>query len=84
MKLITALLVSFLAVASANPVVDKAARDTVVPRMCEIVPFLSCQGGINQESQCENLGFTCQASGTPPIISDTTCAAQCVCEVPCP
>ncbi|KAJ7112228.1 hypothetical protein C8R44DRAFT_882618 [Mycena epipterygia] len=89
MKFITAFLVSFLAVAVATPLGDNAARDVGVdaraPQLhCDIVPFLKCQGGITQQSECQSFGFQCSATGSVPIISDTTCASQCVCDVPCP
>ncbi|KAJ7096795.1 hypothetical protein C8R44DRAFT_949591 [Mycena epipterygia] len=84
MNLITALLVSFLAVAAANPVVDPAARAvavdarSVLPRNCETVPTLICTGGFNQEIACTDIPFGCSATGVPPVTSDATCAADCI------
>ncbi|KAJ6521223.1 hypothetical protein B0H19DRAFT_1385376 [Mycena capillaripes] len=84
-NLITALLVSFAAVALAKPVVDGAAREASVEwRSCQTVPFLVCSGSVDQEFACANLGFNCPGNGLSPVISDPTCAAQCVCEIPCP
>ncbi|KAJ7112370.1 hypothetical protein C8R44DRAFT_742049 [Mycena epipterygia] len=83
MKFISALFVSFFAVAAANPVVDKAARQVgVLPSgggsgaHCDIAPFLVCDGGLEQESDCEMIPYQCQATGVPPITTDSTCAAQ--------
>ncbi|KAJ7112226.1 hypothetical protein C8R44DRAFT_882616 [Mycena epipterygia] len=89
MKFTTVFLVSFLTVAFATPLGDNAARDVDVearaPQIhCDALPFLACEGGIDQQIECQNLGFQCSATGSVPIISDTTCASQCVCDVPCP
>ncbi|KAJ7112206.1 hypothetical protein C8R44DRAFT_251102 [Mycena epipterygia] len=89
MKFITAFLVSFLAVAVATPVGDNAAREVGVearaPQIhCEIIPFLTCKGGIDQQSECQSFGFQCSATGKHPVISNYTCARECVCNVPCP
>ncbi|KAJ6564052.1 hypothetical protein B0H19DRAFT_1258560 [Mycena capillaripes] len=81
MNLMAALLVSFAAVVVANPV---PAEDFAVARNCQSLPFLICTGGINQEIACTDLGFQCPTSGLSPVISDATCEAQCVCDVPCP
>ncbi|KAJ7899685.1 hypothetical protein B0H13DRAFT_2336941 [Mycena leptocephala] len=87
MNLLTALLASFLAVAAANPVGDIAAREVALEARatlhCDLLPFLICEGGLDQEIACE-LPFQCPGNGLHPIISNATCAAQCVCEIPCP
>ncbi|KAJ7622071.1 hypothetical protein FB45DRAFT_926928, partial [Roridomyces roridus] len=77
MQLLTMLIASFVALAAANPVASN-------PRSCLIVPFLSCEGGIDQQLACQALPWSCPANGATPVISDETCAAQCVCEIPCP
>ncbi|KAJ7482641.1 hypothetical protein FB451DRAFT_1235784 [Mycena latifolia] len=82
MNILTALLASFFAVAAANPVHDVAAREAAALH-CLIAPFLSCEGGIDQQFACGNT-WQCPGKGLPPIIANATCAAQCVCEIPCP
>ncbi|KAF8202659.1 hypothetical protein K438DRAFT_2015253 [Mycena galopus ATCC 62051] len=77
-----ATLVSFLAVAAATPVADMAARTPQVH--CHIVPFLRCEGGIDQQIACQSEDWTCKANGVPPIMYNATCVAQCVCDIPCP
>ncbi|KAJ7458067.1 hypothetical protein FB451DRAFT_1182821 [Mycena latifolia] len=62
MNLLTTLLASFLAVAAAN-------------LHCEIVPFLSCKGGIDQQIACGD-AWECPGNGLRPIISNATCAAH--------
>ncbi|KAJ7466424.1 hypothetical protein FB451DRAFT_1178577 [Mycena latifolia] len=71
MNFLTALLASFLAVAAANPVGDVAAR---VP--CLTLPFLLCDGGIDQDIACGDDAWKCPGNGLHPIISNATCAAQ--------
>ncbi|KAJ7478336.1 hypothetical protein FB451DRAFT_1241827 [Mycena latifolia] len=80
MKLLTALLASFVAVVAANPVGDMAARGGL---HCQILPFLSCEGGIDQQIACGH-DWQCPGNGLHPIIANYTCATQCVCEIPCP
>ncbi|KAJ6562711.1 hypothetical protein DFH09DRAFT_1159460 [Mycena vulgaris] len=75
MKFSIALLVSFVAVATANPIVDAAARGSV---HCEIFGF-SCSGGDAQVDYCEQLEFQCPGGGKHPIIANSTCASDCVC-----
>ncbi|KAJ6529702.1 hypothetical protein B0H19DRAFT_1193107 [Mycena capillaripes] len=82
MKFFVALLASFLAVAAANPVGDMAAREPSGLH-CEIVPFLSCSGGIDQQIACGET-WTCPGNGLHPVIADPTCETDCVCEIPCP
>ncbi|KAJ7636219.1 hypothetical protein FB45DRAFT_906148 [Roridomyces roridus] len=77
MQLLTTLIASFVALAAANPVASN-------PRSCQILPFLSCEGGIDQQLACQALPWSCPSNGATPVISDATCAAQCVCEIPCP
>ncbi|KAJ7923578.1 hypothetical protein B0H13DRAFT_1979621 [Mycena leptocephala] len=89
MNFLTALLASFLAVAAANPVGNIAARDTaadagVLPRNCLVLPFLLCDGGIDQQIACNAAGWQCPGNGLHPTTSNATCATQCVCEIPCP
>ncbi|KAJ7045301.1 hypothetical protein C8F04DRAFT_1388827 [Mycena alexandri] len=79
MQRFAALLASFLAVAVANPM---AAREPSGVH-CDIVPFLRCEGGINQQITCGE-DWECPGNGLHPIIADPYCAAQCVCEIPCP
>ncbi|KAJ6596215.1 hypothetical protein DFH09DRAFT_1072270 [Mycena vulgaris] len=74
MNFLAALLASLLAVAAANPVGDMAAREPAGPP-CEIVPSLSCQGGIDQQIACGD-AWTCSGNGLHPVISNATCAAQ--------
>ncbi|KAJ6526521.1 hypothetical protein DFH09DRAFT_1371660, partial [Mycena vulgaris] len=79
MNLITTFLMSLVAVAVANPIVDKdiSARDLAVNSLnarCNIVPFLECSGGASQEAQCESVGFQCPLSGKAPVTSDNACA----------
>ncbi|KAJ7451353.1 hypothetical protein FB451DRAFT_1284292 [Mycena latifolia] len=83
MNLLTALLASFFAVAAAKPVGDMAAREVAVARNCLTLPFLLCDGGIDQEIACGD-AWQCPGNGLHPVISNATCAAQCVCEIPCP
>ncbi|KAJ7476708.1 hypothetical protein FB451DRAFT_1243816 [Mycena latifolia] len=85
MHLLTVVLASLFAIAAANqPAGDIAARKaTVVPRSCDLLPFLVCDGGIDQEIACGD-AWQCPGNGLHPIISNATCAAQCVCEIPCP
>ncbi|KAJ6568746.1 hypothetical protein B0H19DRAFT_1256464 [Mycena capillaripes] len=85
MNFLVALLASFIAVAAANPVGDAAiqARGPVVPKHCDILPFLLCDGGIDQQIACGD-EWSCSGNGLHPTISNATCAAQCVCEIPCP
>ncbi|KAJ7877655.1 hypothetical protein B0H13DRAFT_2053534 [Mycena leptocephala] len=88
MNLLTILLTSFLAVAAANPVGDVAAREVTLEARagpgihCDLGPFIVCDGGIAQEIDCG--GWHCPGNGLHPIISNVTCAKQCVCEIPCP
>ncbi|KAF8168971.1 hypothetical protein K438DRAFT_1983555 [Mycena galopus ATCC 62051] len=90
MKFLIPLLVPFLALAAANPLGDIAAREAAVvearavPRNCLTLPFLICTGGINQEIACGDIPWSCPGDGEPPNTSSTTCAADCVCEIPCP
>ncbi|KAJ7636407.1 hypothetical protein FB45DRAFT_1024528 [Roridomyces roridus] len=81
MQLLAALIASFVALAAANPVADLGAREPQV--VCDTLPFLRCQGGINQQVACQAIPWTCSSTGATPVISDATCAADCVCEVPC-
>ncbi|KAJ7023718.1 hypothetical protein C8F04DRAFT_1133730 [Mycena alexandri] len=79
MQVFAALLAFFLAVAVANPM---AAREPSGIH-CEIVPFLRCEGGIDQQIACGD-DWQCPGNGLHPIIADPYCATQCVCEIPCP
>ncbi|KAJ7480769.1 hypothetical protein FB451DRAFT_1394833 [Mycena latifolia] len=80
MHLLTAVLASFLAVAAANPL---AARNDTIH--CDALPFLVCNGGIDQVIACDDVWhFQCPGNGLHPVISNATCAAECVCEIPCP
>ncbi|KAJ6521159.1 hypothetical protein DFH09DRAFT_1155765 [Mycena vulgaris] len=81
MNLFISLLVSFVAVAVANPIVDVTARDAELDaRTCQIFGMI-CTAPASTDA-CEALdGWHCQGKGLPPIISDPTCAANCVC--PC-
>ncbi|KAJ7501092.1 hypothetical protein B0H11DRAFT_2224924 [Mycena galericulata] len=95
MNFLAALLASvpFLAVAAANPVNAINARQSSVRslpppptssgRHCDILPFLRCDGGIDQQIACGDV-WTCLGNGLPPIIANATCAKECVCDVPCP
>ncbi|KAJ7237326.1 hypothetical protein C8J57DRAFT_1529379 [Mycena rebaudengoi] len=54
MNFLVALLTSFMAVAAANPVGDIGGRAATLearidPKHCDILPFLLCDGGIDQE-----------------------------------
>ncbi|KAJ7114596.1 hypothetical protein C8R43DRAFT_1039378 [Mycena crocata] len=82
MHFITTLLAAFFVAAAANPIADVTARDPaadIEARKCQIFGIV-CTGGVDTEF-CEGLGFQCQGMGLPPIISDPTCAANCIC--PC-
>ncbi|KAJ7636218.1 hypothetical protein FB45DRAFT_1024348 [Roridomyces roridus] len=82
MQLLAAFIASVIALAAANPVAELGTRE---PQLhCDILPFLSCQGGVNQQLACQALPWSCSANGATPDISDATCAADCTCEVPCP
>ncbi|KAJ7192916.1 hypothetical protein GGX14DRAFT_479451 [Mycena pura] len=83
MKFLTVFLASLLAVVAANPIGDIAAREPATLH-CDIVPFLSCKGGIDQQLDCQAISWTCPGNGLHPVISNKTCAKQCVCEIPCP
>ncbi|KAJ7203053.1 hypothetical protein GGX14DRAFT_570312 [Mycena pura] len=72
MKFSIALLVSFVAVAAANPIVDAAARGSF---QCEIFGF-SCSGGDAQVDYCEQLEFQCTGTGKHPIIANSTIAGE--------
>ncbi|KAJ7622072.1 hypothetical protein FB45DRAFT_121573 [Roridomyces roridus] len=82
MQLLAAFIASFIAFTAANPVADLGAREPQIH--CEIAPFLSCQGGINQQIACQAIPWSCPANGATPVIADVTCAADCTCEIPCP
>ncbi|KAJ7277714.1 hypothetical protein C8J57DRAFT_1503557 [Mycena rebaudengoi] len=79
--LVVDLLASFMAVAAANPVGDIGARDAaleariLVPKHCNILPFLRCDGGIDQEIACGD-AWSCPGNGLHPVIDNATCAAQ--------
>ncbi|KAJ7622076.1 hypothetical protein FB45DRAFT_1006137 [Roridomyces roridus] len=70
MQLLAALFASFVALAVSNPVGDMAAREPQVH--CEIVPFLSCKGGIDQQVSCQSHEWTCLKNGAHPIIRNIT------------
>ncbi|KAJ7764801.1 hypothetical protein B0H16DRAFT_1525795 [Mycena metata] len=83
MKLLTTLLASFFAVALGNPLGDMTAPE--VARNCQTLPFLICTGVIDQEIACgDTAPWTCPGNGLHPVTSNATCAADCVCEIPCP
>ncbi|KAJ7611569.1 hypothetical protein DFH06DRAFT_156848 [Mycena polygramma] len=91
MNFFAALLASFLAVAVANPVNNGVVRNSdsvlearVVTRSCLTLPYLICEGGLDQEVACNGDGWTCPGNGLHPTTSNATCAAQCICEIPCP
>ncbi|KAJ7339998.1 hypothetical protein DFH08DRAFT_875907 [Mycena albidolilacea] len=77
-----ALLASFIAVAAANPASNMVAREPSGVH-CDIAPFLSCEGGIEQQVACGDV-WECPGNGLHPVMSNATCAAECVCEIPCP
>ncbi|KAJ7256690.1 hypothetical protein C8J57DRAFT_1517329 [Mycena rebaudengoi] len=88
MNFLAALLASFLADSAANPVGDiggctAALEARIVPKICDVLPFLLCDGGIDQEIACGH-AWSCPSNGLHPVINNATCAAQCVCEIPCP
>ncbi|KAJ7340001.1 hypothetical protein DFH08DRAFT_1082492 [Mycena albidolilacea] len=82
MNFLAALLASFIAVAAANPVSNMVAREPS-PLSCHILPFLLCEGGAEQQLACGD-AWECPGNGLHPIMSNVTCAAECVCEIPCP
>ncbi|KAJ7622074.1 hypothetical protein FB45DRAFT_121576 [Roridomyces roridus] len=76
MQILAVLLAAFVASTAANPIIGPH---------CDLAPFLNCTGGLEQEANCqENFSWKCTVSGVAPDTSDATCAAQCVCEIPCP
>ncbi|KAJ7775490.1 hypothetical protein B0H16DRAFT_1507570 [Mycena metata] len=79
MQLFTALLTSFLSVAVANPLVAREPSGL----HCDLAPFLNCKGGIDQQIACGD-DWKCPGNGLHPIIANHKCAAECVCEIPCP
>ncbi|KAJ7023684.1 hypothetical protein C8F04DRAFT_1271138 [Mycena alexandri] len=98
MQLFAALFASFLAVAVANVGIlflsvsllpsltmtqPMAAREPSGVVHCDLGPFLSCEGGIDQQIACGD-DWQCPGNGLHPIIADPYCAAHCVCEIPCP
>ncbi|KAJ7623014.1 hypothetical protein DFH06DRAFT_1481795 [Mycena polygramma] len=89
MNFFAALLASFLAVAVANPVNSVVVRESAleggaVTRSCLTLPYLICEGGLDQEVTCNGDGWTCPGNGLHPTTSNATCVAQCICEIPCP
>ncbi|KAJ6488819.1 hypothetical protein C8R45DRAFT_1097170 [Mycena sanguinolenta] len=68
MNFLAALLASFLAIAAANPVDRIAVREPAVLQ-CDILPFLNCTGGIDQQIACGD-AWKCLANGPHPIISN--------------
>ncbi|KAJ7208391.1 hypothetical protein C8J57DRAFT_1484489 [Mycena rebaudengoi] len=80
MNFLVALLASFLAVSAANPVGDIGGRTAalearIVPKSCDVLPFLLCDGGINQEIACGH-AWSCPGNGLHPVINNATCAAH--------
>ncbi|KAJ6505754.1 hypothetical protein C8R47DRAFT_1315939 [Mycena vitilis] len=89
MNFFAALLASLVAVAAANPVNNVVVRESALEaraatHSCLTLPFLICEGGIDQEVACNGDGWTCPGNGLHPATSNATCAAQCICEIPCP
>ncbi|KAK7020373.1 hypothetical protein R3P38DRAFT_3272237 [Favolaschia claudopus] len=83
MQFLATLFASLVAVAIANPLGDMAARDPAGGLHCDIIPFLNCTGGIDQQSACGD-DWKCPGNGLHPIIANQTCATDCVCIIPCP
>ncbi|KAJ6506081.1 hypothetical protein DFH09DRAFT_1200417 [Mycena vulgaris] len=81
MNLILTLFAAFVTLAIANPIGDAAALDARdnLPRTCQIFGLV-CTAPADG-TFCEDLGFQCQGKGKAPLISDATCAANCIC--PC-
>ncbi|KAJ7623020.1 hypothetical protein DFH06DRAFT_1481798, partial [Mycena polygramma] len=79
MNFLAALLASFIAGAVANPVNNAVTRETALETRvnCELIPFLLCAGGIDQDTACDENAWTCPGDGLHPVISNATCAEQC-------
>ncbi|KAJ7114289.1 hypothetical protein C8R44DRAFT_881152 [Mycena epipterygia] len=87
MKLSITALLPFFAAAIANPIVEVVARnsafdarDTLNQRNCQIIDLV-CNDGDTQAVECQETPFQCNEIGLPPVTSNATCAAQCLCHV---
>ncbi|KAJ7105952.1 hypothetical protein C8R44DRAFT_886392 [Mycena epipterygia] len=86
MKFNIAVLIPFVVIAVANPILDATTRDALTaaradgPRNCQIIDLV-CSGGSAQAAECEQIPFECQQIGLHPITANATCAAQCVCHL---
>ncbi|KAJ7627085.1 hypothetical protein FB45DRAFT_920628 [Roridomyces roridus] len=82
-------LFAFSLLGAATPIDTRdttfSARQNGPPIGCGLASFLKCNGGNDQQVACQDTaGWACSFTGVSPAISNVTCAAECVCEVPCP
>ncbi|KAJ7466487.1 hypothetical protein FB451DRAFT_1260975 [Mycena latifolia] len=78
MRFIIALLIPFVAVAFANPIVDATARDAALDARQVCPGALQCTNP-GEAALCAQLPFQCTAAGLPPVMNDPSCVADCRC-----